>query len=182
MVSVYLETPRLTLRRMTEADTDAMVALDSDPEVMRHLTGGVPTPRADIENWVMPIILGHYATYAHYGVFAAIARESGEFLGWFHFRPPYEEGLPGIEIGYRLKQSAWGRGLATEGTRAIIQKAFEELGESRVIAKTLKANTASQRVMEKAGMRFVREFIETRIDPPQPAVWYALDRADYRPD
>lgn len=180
-MSVYLETPRLTLRRMTEADTDALVELDSDPEVMRYLTGGVPTPRADIENRVMPIILGHYAKYAHYGVFAAIDRASGEFLGWFHYRPPHED-VPGIEIGYRLKRAAWGRGLATEGTRAIVKKAFEELGDSRVIAKTLKTNMASQRVMEKSGLSFVGEFIETRIDPPQPAVWYALDRQDYRPD
>lgn len=181
-MSVYLETPRLTLRRMTEADVDALVALDSDPEVMRYLTGGVPTPREDIENRVMPLFLSHYTTYAHYGFFAAIAPESGEFLGWFHFRPPHEQDVPGIEIGYRLKRSAWGRGLATEGTRAIVKHAFEELGETRVIAKTLKANRASQRVMEKSGLSFVREFIETRIDPPQPAVWYALDRADYRSD
>lgn len=47
---------------------------------------------------------------------------------------------------------------------------------ARVCAKTLATNLASRRVMEKAGMAYVGAFVEHRIDPPQDAVWYAIDR------
>lgn len=172
---VYLETERLTLRQLTSADAEHLIALDSDPEVMRYLTNGVPTPPDTIIHQMLPRLLGWYHQGDAYGFWAAIARDSGDFLGWFHFRPP-NDAVEGIEVGYRLKQAAWGQGYATEGTRAIIRKAFEELGVTRVIAKTLSANAASRRVMEKSGMAYVETFTEYRIDPPQEAVWYAIEK------
>jgi RimJ/RimL family protein N-acetyltransferase len=48
-VHIFLETERLVLRRFTKADVDNLFDLDSDPEVMRFLTGGRPTPRDVIE-------------------------------------------------------------------------------------------------------------------------------------
>lgn len=62
------------------------------------------------------------------------------------------------ELGYRLRKGAWGKGYATEGSRALIDKAFTELGATRVFAETMVVNTASRRVMEKAGLRLVRTF------------------------
>lgn len=177
-IVIYLETERLVLRRMDEADEAHLWALDSDPEVMRYINGGVPTPRQEVHERMLPVIRRWYEAGDAFGFWAAIEKSTGDFLGWFHFRPPHDP-VPGIELGYRLKRPAWGHGFATEGSRAIIRKAFEELGIERVIAKTLAANLASQRVMQKAGLRFVEEFVETRISPPQPAVWYALDRAAY---
>ena len=56
-------------------------------------------------------------------------------------------------------RSAWGRGYATEGSRALVDKAFAELGARRVHASTMAVNAGSRRVMEKAGMRFVRTFV-----------------------
>ena len=58
-MDVYLETERLRLRRFTAADVELLVELDSDPEVMRFLTGQ-PTPREEIENVVLPGILKVY--------------------------------------------------------------------------------------------------------------------------
>ena len=62
------------------------------------------------------------------------------------------------ELGYRLRRSAWGKGYATEGSRALIRKGFTELGVRRVVAETMAVNTASRRVMEKAGLTLVRTF------------------------
>ena len=62
------------------------------------------------------------------------------------------------ELGYRLRKDAWGQGYATEGSRALIQKGFAELGVSRVIASTYEDNIGSRRVMEKVGMRLVRSY------------------------
>lgn len=176
---IYLETPRLNLRRLTAADASALNAIDQDPEVMRFINGGTPVPMDTTRTKSLPAMLAWYERSPHFGFWAAIERAGGDFLGWFHFRPPHEPDVAGIELGYRLKRAAWGRGYATEGSVALIRKGFEELGVERVVAKTLSANAASRRVMEKAGLRFVETFTETRIDPPQEAVWYALDRADY---
>ena len=175
MSIIYLETPRLRLRQFTSGDLDALWQLDQDPAVMRYL-GGKATPCEDVRDRILPKFLAFYAEGPNYGFWAAESLIDGSFLGWFHFRPPMEEDVAGIELGYRLRQEAWGQGFATEGSLAIIAKAFDELGIERVVAKTLKENAASRRVMEKCGMNFVSEFIEHRIDPPTPAVWYAIDR------
>ncbi len=58
----------------------------------------------------LPALLGYYERFEDYGFWAAIEQTSGAFLGWFHFRP-----LPGaapgeVELGYRLRQAAWGQG------------------------------------------------------------------------
>ncbi|MGH3088690.1 MAG: GNAT family N-acetyltransferase, partial [Rubrobacteraceae bacterium] len=175
---VFLETERLILRRFTEADVDNLFDLDSDPEVMRFLTGGRPTPRDVIENETLPRILRYYERFAVFGYWAAIEKSTGEFLGWFEFRPP-EGGSPKeVELGYRLKKSGWGKSYATEGSRALIQKGFTELGARRVIARTMAVNTASRRVMEKAGLTYVRTFHEEWDEPIEGAeqgeVEYAL--------
>ncbi len=163
-MQVYLETARLTLRRFTAADADNLVALDSDPEVMRWLNGGVPTPRAVIERDILPRFLHSYQRRAGYGVWAAIERASGDFLGWFGFQPPAGASPDDISLGYRLRRAAWGKGYATEGARALIRKGFSELGAQRVFATTYQDNLASRRVMEKAGLTLARTYHLTPAD------------------
>ncbi len=156
--SIALETERMWLRQFTRDDIDALVALDSDPEVMRYLNGGVSTPRAVVENEVLPRFLDSYAHGDGYGVFAAIEKATGEFLGWFGFQPREGAEAGEIELGYRLLRAAWGKGYATEGARALIRRGFTELGMQRVMATTYQDNLPSRRVMERAGLRFVRAY------------------------
>ena len=153
-----MKTERLVLRQFANDDIDELVELDSDPEVMRFINGGRPTPRDEIVNDVLPAFLGYYERHAGLGFWAAVERSTGRFIGWFHFRPA--EGAPPdeVELGYRLRRSAWHKGYATEGSRALIEKGFTELGVQRVVASTMVVNVASRRVMEKAGLRFVRTF------------------------
>jgi RimJ/RimL family protein N-acetyltransferase len=127
---------------------------------MRYINGGRPTPRDEIREVYLPSWIAYYEAVDRYGFWAAIEKRTGRFLGWFHLRP--REGDPDDEpeLGYRLVASAWGRGYATEGSRALIRKAFEGLGARRVYATTMVVNVASRRVMEKAGLRFVRVFHE----------------------
>jgi RimJ/RimL family protein N-acetyltransferase len=192
-MQVYLTTARLTLRQFTEADVDDLTALDSAAAVMRWLNGGVPTPRAVIEREILPRFLRSYQRRAGYGVWAAIERASGAFVGWFSFQLRDGADLNAVELGYRLRQSVWGKGYATEGARALIRKGFTELGAWRVVATTYQDNRASRRVMEKAGLRLTRTF---RLTPdalsaegdtfiPSQDLWdgddveYALWRADW---
>lgn len=190
-MQIFLETERLLLRRFTEADVDNLFDLDSDPEVMRFINGGTPTPRDVIEYDILPRFLWYYERFAGYGFWAAIEKATGEFLGWFHFRPPEGAGPDEVELGYRLRKAAWGQGYGTEASRALIRKGFTELGVRRVVASTFADNIASRRVMEKAGLTLVRTYRTTPADNVAlygitcPALFdgddveYALDKADW---
>jgi RimJ/RimL family protein N-acetyltransferase len=186
VMQVFLETPRLALRRFTMADADDLVSLDADPDVMRFVTGGAPTSREQIENEVLPAFLGYYQRYEGFGFWAAVEKRTGEFLGWFHFRPR-PGAVPGeVELGYRLRKSAWGKGYATEGSHALIGKGFSEFGVQRVVAEAMAVNVASRRVMEKVGLKLVRTFYQPRPYPMEGdqfgVVEYAMDKADWRQD
>ncbi|MGW4896139.1 GNAT family N-acetyltransferase [Kitasatospora sp. NPDC004240] len=184
-MTAFLTTERLVLRRFTasEEDVDQLVELDADPEVTRYLSGGRPTPRETVAGEILPLYLDHYERYGTLGWWAAEERDGGAFLGWFEFRPPDHAAPREIELGYRLRRAAWGRGLATEGARALIDRGFAELGVERVCAYTMAVNLGSRRVMEKAGLAYVRTFHE---DWPEPVpgsehgeVEYALDAAGW---
>ena len=157
-MDVYLRTERLALRRLTLEDLDAIEALDADQEVMRYINGGHPTPRHELRDEYLPAWLSYYERGNAWGFWAAIDAVNGAFLGWFHLRPRPDDPPDEPELGYRLRRQVWGSGLATEGSRALIDKAFGELGAGRVYATTMAVNAGSRRVMEKAGMRFVRQF------------------------
>lgn len=173
-MKVYLETERLVLRRFEAADVDHLFALHNDPDVMRFINGGKPTGRGQIER-------EYHERFARDGHWAAIEKATGEFLGWFAFNPT--QGRDEFELGYRLKRSAWGRGYATEGSRALIRKGFTGLGVRRVLAETMAVNGASRRVMEKAGLVYVRTFHLKWEDPlpgtEQGEVEYALTKGDW---
>ena len=181
---VFLQTDRLLLRRFTMADADNLEELDADPEVMRFVSGGVPTSREEIENEFLPAFLGYYQRYQGYGFWAAIERSTGDFLGWFHFRPRPGTAPDEPELGYRLRQSAWGKGYATEGSRALIRKGFTEHNVRRVTAEAMAQNAASRRVMEKSGLTLVRTFRHPWPDPAVAAevevVQYALHKSDWQ--
>ncbi len=181
-MKIYLETKRLILREFTTEDVDNLYDLDSDPEVTRFIDGGLPPDREDIRTRIVPLFLAYYQKYAAYGYWAAIEKKSGVFLGWFHFRPAYDNASD-IELGYRLKRSAWGKGYATELSGALIQQGFANLGIRRVTASALLANRASTRVMEKVGMKVTHYYREERFPgEDKSAVKYALRREDYLPE
>lgn len=157
-MSVYLKTERLRLRHFTDGDADLLVNLDADPEVMHFTTGGQPTSRAEIEQEVLPAVLGYRRRWEHLGLWATEEKESGEFIGWFHLRPGQGRSLQEPELGYRLRRESWGRGYAVEGSRALIDQAFSVSDVQRIVAETMAVHAASRRVMEKCGMTLVRTF------------------------
>ncbi len=163
-MQVYLETEHLMLRWFTVEDVDNLFDLDNDPEVMRYLSGGNHTPRELIQNDILPEFMRSYEQFPGFGVWAATGKASGEFLGWFGFRPDDADRPNDVVLGYRLRRAVWGRGYATEGARALIHKGFTELGVQRVFATTYQDNLASRRVMEKVGLRLVRTYRITLED------------------
>lgn len=182
-VQAFLETERLVLRTFTEADVDNLFDLDGDPDVTHYLTGGRPTPRDEVQQSILPRFLAYYQDGLRFGFWAAVEKSTGDFLGWFHFRPRAGTSPDQPELGYRLRKSAWGKGYATEGSRALIDQGFAEQGVQRVTAETMVVNTRSRRVMEKCGMTPVRVFHQEWPDHVEGDelgdVEYALTRAQW---
>ncbi len=168
--SLIIETDRLVLRPVSIADTQHLVDLDSDPVVMRYVTGGIATPREVIEEWVIPRALAEAEHRSGAGVWVALDRldlaaarsvghpnpAAASFVGWFGLRAPRHSSESEFELSYRLRRAMWGRGLATEGARSLVQLSFTELSISRLFAGTMAVNTPSRRVMEKSGLRLAR--------------------------
>ncbi|RJQ80449.1 N-acetyltransferase [Pseudonocardiaceae bacterium YIM PH 21723] len=178
-MEIYLKTERLTLRELTAEDLPLLTELHTDPEVMRYLESVMPTEdevRVHLRN-----MIAYYALGQQTGYWAALD-ERGRFLGWFLLRPDKDEPRPGqLEVGYRLHRFAWGQGYGTEGTRALVDKAFAELGADEVFAGTMAANLGSRRVMEKSGLTFRRvghgDWMRDLEGGDQGGVRYAIDRA-----
>lgn len=172
-----LVTSRLTLRPVTPADRADLVALETDPEVMRYLNGGLPVPEAGLPD-------GDFLTPRGTEPEVLVAHETstGRFIGWFAFFDDGQvKGARTAEVGYRLTRDAWGRGYATEGTGALIARAFEDWGFDCVRAVTMTINTRSRRVMEKTGMRYVQTIFPVFQTPvpgsDQGEVIYEVRRA-----
>ena len=159
---VVLETHRLVLRRFTDTDADAalLFGLDSDPEVMRYVG---PYTLPSVEAYREHIRTRFLPLYAHpqRGVFAAHLKPAGEFVGWFIFRPAPEYRFAAaagwdrpsdVELGYRLRKAAWGRGLATEGSRALVALGDADPDVTGIVAAAVEANRGSVRVLGKCGL------------------------------
>ena len=114
-MDVFLETERLVLRRFTKLDVDNLVELDSDPDVMRYINGGKPTSCDEIESDILPAFLDYYERFEGYGFWVAIKKSSGEFLGWFHFRPRKGGDVDEPELGYRLQSWPGAKGTPPKG-------------------------------------------------------------------
>lgn len=175
-VPLEIRTARLCLRRLTVAHLPDLVELDSDPEVMRYISGGEANSRQRYEEVLLPRMLAW--DDQPYGFLAAYETQTqadaGAFVGWFHLRPTVAPGETMLELGYRLRRAAWGRGLATEGSRALLRYAFEDLGEAAVDACADPRNAASIHVMEKCGMRHAGTFVHPRV--PIEVVRYIAQR------
>lgn len=144
-----LQTERLILRMLRESDLDAYAEMLADPEVTRFIGNGQPVARW--EAWRnMAMMVGHWQLRG-YGQWGVEERASGRMIGRIGCWNP--EGWPGIEVGWLLRRDCWGRGLATEGARAAMNYAFEELRLARVISLIRTGNHNSIRVAERLGER-----------------------------
>jgi RimJ/RimL family protein N-acetyltransferase len=153
----FLETERLALRCFNEGDAEELYNLDNDPDVMRFINGGIPTPRKVIQEKLLPVFLLYDSKNPSFGFWAVTEKQTGNFLGWVSFRPTGSNPAE-ITLGFRFRKAVWGRGFAAEAASALIHKGFSEMGVQRVIATTYQDNWRSQRVLEKLGMTLVRKF------------------------
>lgn len=174
---VKVETSRLVLRRWTEEDVPRLAAFNADPEVMRWIGDGStrdePQTRARIE-----AMEREWDEKGH-GLFAVEVRATGQLAGFTGLTVPLflPEILPSVEIGWRLGRPFWGRGLATEAATAVLRFGFRDRGLEEIVSIAQVGNDASERVMEKLGMRLARETVA--VDFARPVRVHVLTRAEY---
>jgi RimJ/RimL family protein N-acetyltransferase len=145
-----LTTARLRLRRWHDSDRDPFQALNADPRVMEFFPA-ILTPQET--NQGIAHIERHFDRHG-FGLYAAELIETKAFIGFIGLNIPAFEApfMPAVEIGWRLAYDYWGRGLATEGARAMVRHAFEILKLPSLVSFTTTANRRSRRVMENIGM------------------------------
>ncbi len=151
-MSPILETERLLMRPIADDDLDAVAALYGDPDVMRYIgLRGPLTPDQARER--VAFMVDHWRRHG-FGMWGLRLRDGGAFIGRCGLRTL--DDTTEIELGYTLAKAHWGRGLATEASRAVVRHAFAVLKLRRLVAIADPANTASVNVMKKLGMTFER--------------------------
>ena len=174
-----LRTDRLVLEPVTDAHLPLLVTLNADPEVMAFISRRPATLEETAAEWRQR--LDHQSDPAR-GLGYWVGRLDGEFEGWWSASA--FEGEPALAgLGYRLARRAWGRGLATEGARAMVEQAFADAKVQMVSASTMAVNTGSRRVLEKVGLRHTGTWVQEWDDPiqgwEQGEVRYNLTRDEW---
>jgi len=144
-------TDRLTFRFFETGDLHLIQRLNSDPSVTSYV-GGVKSQEeisVDFDRYS-----NYHKDHPGFGYWFTSLKKSSEFVGFFLVKLLAETAE--VEIGYRLLPEYWGRGLATEGALQMVRYAFNSLKTDRVVGVTLPENVASRRVLEKAGLKFVK--------------------------
>lgn len=172
---VHLFTSRLSLRPVDSADADLLIALDADAEVMRYVSGGVPTPPTTITDWVIPRMQAQQREYGT-GMWLLFDVDTADFAGWVQLRTPRHSGTPELELSYRLPRAVWGRGLASEAAGALIAAIFTSTPTSRIFAGTDVDHHSSRRVLERLGMRLAADTDVAALTQPDACVEYEILR------
>lgn len=148
-----IETPRLRLLPWREDDWESFHPIASDPEVMRHITAGVPWTAERTRQFVEK----QMAVFAEHGYcrWRLELKQTGETAGFCGGGSLH--GFDGVETGWWLARHLWGQGLATEAARAAVSDLLERVGLVKLISVAARENTASLRIMAKLGFRFIEE-------------------------
>ncbi|MDT6988399.1 GNAT family N-acetyltransferase [Streptomyces lusitanus] len=158
-----LHTDRLTLRGWRDSDLEPWAAMNADPEVRKHLGDLLTREQTDAS------VARFQAEFEQrgYGWWAVEVRATGEFIG-FAGLDRVDDGMPfsGVEIGWRLARTAWGKGYATEAALAVLAYGFDTLELSEILAVTTSTNMRSQAVMRRIGM--TRDPADDFEDPEAP--------------
>ena len=154
-MQIIFETPRLILGQFTEDDASLILELNSDPEIVKYVHEPVLTSEEEAKKIIVDIILPQYKN--NLGRWATYTKSNNEFIGWcgLKYRPELDE----IDLGYRLKKNAWGKGYATEAAKHTLDHGFNNLDLNLITGRAHIENIASIKVLEKIGMQFISEGI-----------------------
>jgi len=150
MSKIILETERLILRESTADDAEAVFEFNSNPEVIRYTSEA-----AAIDVNAVRTFLTGYSDYKKYGYGRWLVnyKPDNKIIGFSGLK--YLEHKNATDLGYRFLPEYWGKGIATESSKAVIKYAFEELNLSHLIAFVIPENVNSGKVLKKCGFELV---------------------------
>lgn len=180
---IYFESERLIFRSWKDEDLKDFKEMNKDTRVMKYFPKTLSNE--ETENFYNKI--QEEFEREGYGLYAVEIKENGEFIGLLglHKASFEAEFTPCIEIGWRLKKEAHGKGYATEGAKACIEYGFRELKFQKIYSFTAKINHPSENVMKKIGMKKVMEFNHPNVENDSNLyehVLYLLESKDYSND
>lgn len=151
MPAPTIKTKRLVLRQWTDDDLPQFAVMNADPEVMEYFPAPLSTEKSNQLAERIRIELQE----KEYGFWAVEVQGGAPFIGFIglhrtNFDAPF---CPCVEIGWRLAKEHWGNGYASEGAKASLEYAFNNLQLPEVLSFTAETNKRSQKVMEKIGMK-----------------------------
>ena len=170
-----LETDRLIIRDLQESDLPALIAMNQDPEVMQYF----PKSYSQAESLRLYQGIQDEVKAYGYSLWAVEEKDSQEFIGLVglhHSDLRIFAGKEVVEIGWRLRKEFWNRGYATEAAQACLDFAFQQAGLSEVYSFTSLLNLPSQKIMQKLGMEFVKEFDNEKVPVDSPLYRHVLYR------
>src|SRR6185295_13604157 len=180
MPQPILRTARLLVVPLADRHLDLEVRLDSDAEVLRYISGRARSRDEVAASHARRMALadrvdglGYWMAFGSgrgtRGTTPPEREDEGEFVGLMMLPPAHGPDQPDdptvCDLGYRVLRRRWRRGFASEGSRVLLQHAFNTVGQSRVIAQTMAVNAGSRGVMEAVGMRYVRTYHPPFDDP-----------------
>lgn len=170
-----LVTERCALRAFREDDVPGLAALHGDAEVIRFLSSdGEPNPKLSNAWDYVAMHLGHWALRG-YGKWALAERGSDRLIGRVGFwDAPYD--WPGLELGWTVSRDMWGKGYATEASRAALAWGFENIAKDEIISLIHRDNARSIRVAERLGERLLR----TGSERNENHLIYGISRDEWR--
>jgi len=154
-MQIIFETRRLILGQFTEDDARLILDLNSDPEIVKYVHEPVLTTDDQAKKIIADIILPQYKN--NLGRWATYTKSNNEFIGWCGLK--YLADKDEIDLGYRFKKNAWGKGYATEAAKHTLDHGFNNLDLKLIIGRAHIENMASIKVLEKIGMQFISEGI-----------------------
>lgn len=174
-MNTHIETDRFIIRDIELTDVKGMFKLDSDPEVHKYL-GNKPIKTLKEAEEIIKFIRQQYISNG-IGRWAVIDKSTNEFIGWTGLK--LEEKIRAdttyYDLGYRLIQKHWGKGIATETAIASLNYGFEKLDLKEICACADVNNLGSNKILSKIGLKF----IETFIFEDTPVNWYKLTKKEW---
>jgi len=162
-MDILLETKRLILRPIEMSDASDLFELNKNPNVHKYLW---QKPEQDIDESIKVIeYVQRQYKENNIGRFATILKETGEFIGWTGIKfvnDHVENGNTNFyDYGYRLDEKFWNKGYATEATQFWLDYGFKEMKIEVMNAYTHSENGASNHILQKAGMHFMEDYLDT---------------------
>ncbi|WP_203296601.1 GNAT family N-acetyltransferase [Luteirhabdus pelagi] len=172
-MNYIIQTERLGLRNWHSSDLEAFVKMGQDTEVMKHFPSLLSPSETEQ-------LMNRFSTHFYekgYTYFAVDELSTGKFIGFtgLMYQTFESDFTPSVDIGWRFKREAWGKGYATEAAKACLEFGFNKCKLAEIYSHTPVQNKPSEKVMQRIGMEYIKTFLHPKLDkdsPLNPCVLY----------